>query len=98
MTSTASAGGPRPAASPGRGSRRQSSPQITGLDQWPGAHEENQVLTAGAATAAAQPGAAKFPPAMARPTAAPAQQPRSPAYIPGKVLTRCPTGRQSPTW
>jgi len=41
-------------------------PQITGLDQQLGPHQENQIITAEAATAAAQPGAAKSPPSCTR--------------------------------
>ena len=58
-------------------------------------------MTAEAAAAAAQPGAAKSPTAMPQPhgsTAAGAQQPRSPAHIPGRMLTRCAISRPSPTW
>ncbi len=82
---------------PARGPRRPApriavwvKPLITGLDQWPGTHEENQIMTAEAPTATVQPGAAKSPPPMARPhgstaaagtaAAAPGAYPRKDAH------------------
>ena len=77
---------------PARGPRRPApriavwvKPLITGLDQWPGTHEENQIMTAEAPTATVQPGAAKSPAAMERPhgsTAQRAQQPQPPRTSP----------------